>query len=35
MVKLGKIKTPALKTIDIGKILHHYNIVKEKKGVLL
>lgn len=32
MIKLKKNKkTPALKTTDIGKILNHYNIVKEKK----
>lgn len=30
MVKLGKKKTPALEKTDIGKILNHYNIVKEK-----
>lgn len=37
MVKLKKKKkkTPALKTVDIGKILNHYNIVRGKKGVLL
>lgn len=34
MVKSKKIKeTPALKTIDIGKILNHYNIVIEKKCI--
>lgn len=34
MVKLkNKNKTPALKTIDIGKILNHYNIVKEKRCI--
>lgn len=26
-------KTPALKTTDIGKILNHYNIVKEERCI--
>lgn len=31
--KKQKKKTPALKTTDIGKILNHYNIVKEERCI--